>query len=60
MHVGEPKQLSAQVVLGLFMKNSKPRLIANACNKQPKHLGAFGLLDWGLQSRQLVYEAEAY
>ena len=42
------------------MKISKPRLIANARNKQLKHFGAFGLLDWGLQSREVICEAEAY
>jgi hypothetical protein len=42
------------------MKIFKPRLKENARNKQLKHFRAFGLLDWGLQSRELVSEAEAY
>lgn len=49
-----------KIVLGLFMKNYKPRLIANARNKQLKHFRAFGLLNWGLQSREIICEAEAY
>ena len=48
------------MVLRLLTKISKPRLKANAYNKQPKHFRAFELLDWGLQSRELVNEAEAY
>jgi hypothetical protein len=42
------------------MKISKPRLKPSAQSKHLKHFRAFGLLNWGLRSRELVCEAEAY